>query len=287
MLKISSFSKLSHVSVKTLRYYDHLGLLMPTIVDQSNGYRYYSAEQLLTVKRIQAFKEQGFTLEQIKTFLQEHAASANVKKTLTAKQTELQLTIQEAQRQLNEVSERLTRFEYSDEPDAALPVTMRKVAPELVASIRSVAPRSNLCLLLDEITQYTRSYGEDESRSLIIIWHDWESEDLADMEVAIPIKKSIPENDRVRMTMLPELKLAASVVHYRDPYNNDFSVSDEIVTWITSNGYRVSDKEPIREIYLTADKDIYGNKRKSEILIPIDTAQKRSIPFPFLFLILT
>jgi effector-binding domain-containing protein len=246
---------------------------MPTIVDECNGYRYYSVEQLLTVKRIQAFKEQGFTLEQIKTFLREHVASDNVKKTLTAKQTELQHTIQEAQRQLNEVSERLIRFEYSDEPDAALPVTMRKVAPELVAAIRSVAPRSNLCLLLDEITQYIRLYGEDESRSLIIIWHDWEkSEDQADMEVAIPIKKSIPENNRVRITKLPELKLAASFVHYRDPYNNDFSVYDDIVTWITCNGYRVSDKEPIREIYLTADKDIYGKKRKSEILIPIDTA---------------
>jgi DNA-binding transcriptional MerR regulator len=246
---------------------------MPTIVDQCNGYRYYSAEQLLTVKRIRAFKEQGFTLEQIKIFLQEHVVSDNVKKTLTAKQTELQNTIQEAQRQLNEVSERLIRYEYSDEPDAALPGTMRKVAPELAASIRSVAPRSNLCLLLDEITQYTRTYGEYESRSLIIIWHDWDSsEDQADMEVAIPIKKSIPENNRVRISMLPELKLAASFVHYRDPYNNDFSVSDDIVTWITSNGYQVSDKEPIREIYLTADNDIYGNKRKSEILIPVDTA---------------
>ncbi|MFE0558831.1 MerR family DNA-binding transcriptional regulator [Paenibacillus sp. NPDC058910] len=49
MMKISAFAKVSGISIKTLRYYDELGLLKPAHVDEQSGYRYYSEEQLLTV----------------------------------------------------------------------------------------------------------------------------------------------------------------------------------------------------------------------------------------------
>ena len=68
MMKISAFAKVSGISIKTLRYYDELGLLKPAHIDKQSGYRYYSEERLLTVKRIAAYKEQGFTLEQLKPF---------------------------------------------------------------------------------------------------------------------------------------------------------------------------------------------------------------------------
>jgi MerR-like DNA binding protein len=69
MLKIGDFSRLSQVSVKTLRYYDEVGLLKPTQVDQVSGYRYYSVVQLRQLHRILALvprkelltKEKGLT----------------------------------------------------------------------------------------------------------------------------------------------------------------------------------------------------------------------------------
>ena len=54
MFKIGDFSKLSRVSVKTLRYYDELGLLKPAHVDHFTGYRFYSADQLPQLNRILA-----------------------------------------------------------------------------------------------------------------------------------------------------------------------------------------------------------------------------------------
>lgn len=47
LFKISAFSRLSRVSLKTLRYYDQIGILKPRKVDHDTGYRYYSADQLL------------------------------------------------------------------------------------------------------------------------------------------------------------------------------------------------------------------------------------------------
>ena len=54
VFKIGDFSKLSRVSVKTLRYYDELGLLKPAHVDHFTGYRFYSADQLPQLNRILA-----------------------------------------------------------------------------------------------------------------------------------------------------------------------------------------------------------------------------------------
>ena len=71
MFKISEFSKLSKVSLKTLRYYDQIGMLKPKKVDHDTGYRYYSADQLLELNRIFIYKELGFTLSQIIQLLRE------------------------------------------------------------------------------------------------------------------------------------------------------------------------------------------------------------------------
>ena len=52
MFKIGDFSKLSMTSVRMLRYYDEQGLLPPAHINQTNGYRYYTAEQLNDIAAI-------------------------------------------------------------------------------------------------------------------------------------------------------------------------------------------------------------------------------------------
>ncbi|MFJ6209230.1 MerR family DNA-binding transcriptional regulator [Lysinibacillus sp. NPDC092081] len=38
MLTIGEFSKISHLTLKTLRYYDEIGLLKPVFIDARNGF---------------------------------------------------------------------------------------------------------------------------------------------------------------------------------------------------------------------------------------------------------
>lgn len=45
-LKIGEFSRLMQVTVKTLRHYEHKGLLIPDEIDEWTGYRYYNIEQM-------------------------------------------------------------------------------------------------------------------------------------------------------------------------------------------------------------------------------------------------
>ena len=51
-LTIGAFSRLTHLSIKTLRYYHQVGLLEPADVDPDSGYRYYRPGQARTAQLV-------------------------------------------------------------------------------------------------------------------------------------------------------------------------------------------------------------------------------------------
>ena len=69
MLKINEFAKICGVSVHTLRYYDKCQILCPRETDQYSGYRYYDPEQKKDAETILTLKDLGFSLEEIKTYM--------------------------------------------------------------------------------------------------------------------------------------------------------------------------------------------------------------------------
>lgn len=85
MLKIGDFSKFSRVSIKTLRYYDEIGLLKPAEVDRFTGYRYYSVDQLSRLNRIMGLKDLGLSLEEINQLLADNPSAEKVIELLRAK----------------------------------------------------------------------------------------------------------------------------------------------------------------------------------------------------------
>lgn len=65
---VKKLSELSGVSVRTLHFYEEIGLLKPSYYG-ANGYRYYEEKELLQLQQILFFKELGFTLKQIRKVL--------------------------------------------------------------------------------------------------------------------------------------------------------------------------------------------------------------------------
>src|SRR5262245_22052539 len=61
---VKELAQLSGVSVRTLHFYDEIGLLKPARVGE-NQYRYYEEEQLLALQQILFFRELGFELKKI------------------------------------------------------------------------------------------------------------------------------------------------------------------------------------------------------------------------------
>ena len=69
MLKIGEFSKLSHLTIKALRFYEKEGLLVPKSIDDWTGYRFYETSQLEDAAKIKAYRQLGLSIEEIKEIL--------------------------------------------------------------------------------------------------------------------------------------------------------------------------------------------------------------------------
>jgi DNA-binding transcriptional MerR regulator len=64
-LAIGDFSRATQLSVKTLRHYHRLGLLVPAEIDSGSGYRRYTTEQIPTAQVIRRFRDLDMGLEEI------------------------------------------------------------------------------------------------------------------------------------------------------------------------------------------------------------------------------
>lgn len=97
-LQIKEFAELTGVSVRTLHYYDEIGLLKPSFVDEQNGYRFYDENSLERMQEILFYRELDFPLKSIAEILaspnyDKQKALAEQKRLLTIKKNRLERLI--------------------------------------------------------------------------------------------------------------------------------------------------------------------------------------------------
>ena len=68
-MQIKEFAELTGVSVRTLHYYDEIGLLKPSEVDAQNGYRFYDEKSLERMREILFYRELDFSLKTIRQII--------------------------------------------------------------------------------------------------------------------------------------------------------------------------------------------------------------------------
>src|SRR5438874_7485317 len=200
MFKIGDFSRFSRVSVKMLRHYDRLGLLRPACIDPLTSYRYYAADQLPHLNRILALRDLGFSLEQIAVLLDDSVPIEHIHGMLKRRQAELEQQVRADQRRLERVAARLRQIER----DSHLPiaeVVVRRVAPQLMALQRQVIAHSDDCsLLFEEVETHVARHGAWAAEPPLLISHDGaDRERELDVEVAIPLQKTIPGTPRIEV----------------------------------------------------------------------------------------
>ena len=81
-MQIKEFAEFTGVSVRTLHYYDEIGLLQPASVDRATGYRHYDETSLLRMQQILFYRELDFSLKSIAEIL----SSPNYDKNLALRQ---------------------------------------------------------------------------------------------------------------------------------------------------------------------------------------------------------
>ncbi|NLD18118.1 MAG: MerR family transcriptional regulator [Tissierellia bacterium] len=90
---IGETSRLLGVSTKTLRYYDKIGLLKPSFIDEDTGYRYYTFEKFHYIDRIKYLQSFGMDLDEIKEIMESEGVNGLVQglnKKINEKEVELE-----------------------------------------------------------------------------------------------------------------------------------------------------------------------------------------------------
>ena len=76
LLKIGDFAKLANTNLRTLRYYEEIGLIQPASRSQG-GFRYYRATDVYRVQMIRSLQELGLHLDRIKELMASRTANEN------------------------------------------------------------------------------------------------------------------------------------------------------------------------------------------------------------------
>ena len=101
---IGEISKICGIPIRTLHYYDEIGLLKPEKKDIETNYRYYTSQQLLLINIISQFKSEGYSLNEIKEKLKSDSIRFS-EKNIVKKREEVHQTIQ----RLIQIEERLSK----------------------------------------------------------------------------------------------------------------------------------------------------------------------------------
>jgi effector-binding domain-containing protein len=248
MLRIGDFSKFGLVSVKTLRYYDEIDLLKPVKVDELTGYRYYSADQLASLYKINGLKNLGLSLEEIRLFMDESQNPAQLIELLRIKQKQAREHLREEHNRLKRLEEWLQKCE-KEGSMPAYDVVIKKVEAETVASIREVIPGYGaIGNLFGPLYVYTSKKRLKVTGPPIGIYHDPEyREKDADVEAAVPVSGNPLPEGKVKVSQLPAVEQMACLV-YKGPYEEISRGYQAVMSWIENNAYKVVG--PCREVYL-------------------------------------
>ncbi|WP_238653844.1 MerR family transcriptional regulator [Paenibacillus piscarius] len=102
---IGKFAELSGIPVRTLHYYDEVGLLRPR--RRASGHRFYGSADLITLQKIVGLKSLGFSLERIRKFIHHGESDMSLAETLRMQQQAMEAARAELDKSL-EILGRMT-----------------------------------------------------------------------------------------------------------------------------------------------------------------------------------
>jgi DNA-binding transcriptional MerR regulator len=248
-LAIGDFSRATHLSVKTLRHYHRLGLLISAEIDPDSSYRRYTTEQIPTAQVIRRFRDLDMPLEQIGAVLQApdvHARNELIAAHLARLEQDL-LETQEAVgslRHLLQGPSPATPMEHRSEP------ALHTAAISETVSLDALGPWFHGAL--GELTGTLAAQGVAATGPPgAVVANEFFSDERGDITVFVPSGETIRPIGRVEPLSLPPVELA-TIVHAGSHTDIDRAYG-ALATYVSDRALGVDG--PIRERYLVGRLD--------------------------------
>ena len=270
-LTVGDFSRITHLSVKTLRHYHEVGLLEPATVNPGTGYRYYSAAQVPTAQVIRRLRDLEMPVSQVKAVLDAPDAPAR-NALIAAHLGRLEAELAQTRAAVESLRNLL-------QPPQDAPVIEHRSVPAVrAAGITAVVSNPDVLPwwqgALGELQATVRAQGLPAAGpSGGMYASELFQQDRGEATVFIPVAGSVRPIGRVTPVVVPAAELA--IVCHRG------SLSDADLSYARLGSYatrhEISIDGPLREYYLRGAADTPDEAEwRTEIGWPIFRADASS-----------
>ncbi|WP_445259139.1 MerR family transcriptional regulator [Nocardioides aurantiacus] len=244
MVTIGEFSRLTHVSVRTLRRYHETDLLVPADVDAATGYRHYDVAQVPAAQVIHRLRQLDVPLPEVRRIL---GSSDPAERAALVTDH-----LHRLEAELDRTRAAVTSLRRLLSPDPApVHVELRAVPATEVAAVEDdvalddvlgwyAGARAELDATVGEPTGPPGGVYDDA------LFEHGHGHVLVHLPTASP-----PRRGRVHPVVLPAVELAVAT-HVGEHHDIDVSYG-EVGTWLVTNALAVAG--PVRETYLVGPGD--------------------------------
>ena len=264
---IGEFSQITGLSVKTLRFYHEKGILVPSSVDETTGYRCYDAGKIEKARVIMRLRAMEFSLEDVAAVLGECSDEADILNYLGRQKNALQQRIQEDRdivRSLNEIISGEKAAQQLLE-GGHFTVEDKTFEPMLIAGLRMKGKYADCGAAFARLG---KAVGRYICGKPLCLYYDGEyREDDADFEPCFPIRKEVSAEGISIRTLSGGRCL--TLIH-RGPYDQLGRSYAKILKEADERKRKVA--LPTREVYVKGPGIIFkGNPKNylTEIQLPV------------------
>ena len=239
--RIGEFARLAGVPIKTLRYYDAIGLLSPAAVDARTQYRLYASRQLQDVAAIRSLKALGASLHDIRRVTGRQESSRERGELLRKLKRNALGSIESAQRTLAWIDDAIEELHAERE----VPIVLKQRAAIRVASVRAQA--KSYAAIGEMEDDFRRAIDPMiAGRERGVLWHRCAASGLIEGEPFAEVTARTPRAGGYELKELPSAMVASA---YCEPEDGDaILVYGALDRWLHAHGLRLDG--PKREIYL-------------------------------------
>lgn len=238
--KIGEFSKLNRITVKTLRHYEKIGLLIPHEVDEWTGYRHYEVSQFQKLSTIMYLKKLRFSLSEIRDLFDQGKDTPSEEMLIT-KMKECRNELKQLQKQYEELGQLEKKIRGGNKMGK---VFIKTLPACIVASFRKVVENYselfNLCpnVIGPEMqrcgcTCDTITYGYTVEHDKV------HKESHIDLEYCEAVDAPFTGTEMLKCKKVAEVKTAACFNHYGS-YDNFQQSITTLMNFIEQQGYVVT-----------------------------------------------
>jgi DNA-binding transcriptional MerR regulator len=258
LFSIGDFSKITGLTVKALRFYHEEGLLVPSLVDEQTGYRYYDRTKIEPARIIARLRSFDLSIEEIGEIVRAAADDAELQLVLERHKARLEKKIKRDREIVRAVGTLLNHEAEIERimAQASYQVEEKTVDPVRIAGIRMKGRYSDCG---GAFARIGRRFGRYVRGKPMLLQYDCEYRETdADFEACMPISGGSPA-DGITVRDLPGGR-CVSLLHL-GPYDQLGRSYAKVLEYIRARGYEVA--MPTREIYLKGPGMIFRGNPKN------------------------